>query len=58
LKKVQVVGGAVITLCDGTASWGVDWGRDGYIIFSGAATGLQRVSAAGGKPEALTTPDA
>jgi len=58
LKKVQVVGGAVITLCDGGSGYGVDWGRDGNILFSGQTIGLQRVSAAGGKPEALTTPDA
>jgi len=57
LKKVQVVGGAVITLCDGTSIYGVDWGRDGNILFSGTV-GLQRVSAAGGKPEVLTTLDA
>jgi Tol biopolymer transport system component/predicted Ser/Thr protein kinase len=55
VKKVQVVGGAVITLCDGNPS-GLDWGRDGNIIF-GTFSGLSRVSVAGGKPEVLTTPD-
>ncbi len=57
LKKVQVVGGAVITLCDGATYYGGDWGRDGNIIFGAFAAGLSRVSAAGGKPEVLTTPN-
>jgi len=58
LKKVQVVGGAVITLCDAVNNIGVDWGRDGNILFGALSAGLSRVSAAGGKPETLTTPDA
>jgi len=57
LKKVQVVGGSVITLCDGATFNGADWGRDGNIIFGAIEGGLSRVSAAGGKPEVLTTPD-
>jgi dipeptidyl aminopeptidase/acylaminoacyl peptidase len=55
LKKVQVSGGAAITLCD-VSPYGIDWGRDGNIIF-GSGSGLFRVSAAGGKPEPLTAVD-
>ena len=63
LKKVQVVGGATMTLCDncGSVSFGVgaSWGLDGNIILGGVATaGLSRVSAAGGTPQVLTTLDA
>ena len=53
LKKVQVVGGATMTLCDARGGVGASWGSDGSIIFNG----LARVSAAGGKPEVLTKPD-
>ncbi len=59
LKKVQVVGGATMTLCDASSTpAGASWGADGNIIFGGPAAGLARVSAAGGKPQTLTTPDA
>ncbi len=58
IKKVQAVGGALITLCEANP-WGMDWGPDGYLIFGGVTPeGLRRVSAAGGKLEILTTPDA
>jgi serine/threonine-protein kinase len=63
LKKVPVGGGAPVTICSApwSSSWGfaASWSRDGDIIFApGLTTGLFRVSAAGGRPEALTTPDA
>ena len=58
LKKVQVVGGPTMTLCDLSGPYGASRGADGNIIFGGAGgAGLARVSAAGGKPEVLTTPD-
>jgi serine/threonine-protein kinase len=56
IKKVQAAGGPVITLCE-ESPYGMDWGRDGNIIFGTFGAGLSRVSAAGGKPEILTTPD-
>jgi len=59
-KKVQVVGGATITLCDASSSGGVggaDWGPDGTIIFGTETQGLSKVSAAGGEPQAVTTLD-
>ncbi len=62
LKKVPVIGGTALTLCDmdaGSAlSLGGSWGADGAIIVPlGRMTGLSRVSAAGGKPELLTKLD-
>jgi Tol biopolymer transport system component len=60
LKKVAVAGGAAITLAtvDGVPR-GETWARDDTIIFAtnNTATGLQRVSAAGGMPDVLTRPD-
>ena len=60
LKKVAITGGPLITLAsvDG-GSRGATWAPDDTIIFAtdNPATGLQRVSAAGGTPEVLTRPD-
>ena len=57
LKKVSIEGGSALTLCDATLGGG-SWGSDGTIIFTPSYNqGLWRVSAAGGTPEALTTPD-
>jgi serine/threonine-protein kinase len=60
LKKVAITGGPLITLAslDG-GSRGATWASDNTIIFAtdNPATGLQRVSAAGGTPEVLTRPD-
>jgi len=59
LKKVPVIGGTALTLCDlDQYALGGSWGADGTIIVAlGANVGLSRVSAAGGKPELLTKPD-
>lgn len=48
-----------ITRIDGGGPRGATWGPDGTIIFAtiAPATGLQRVSAAGGEPAVLTKPD-
>ena len=60
LRKVAITGGPPITLArlDGGFR-GATWAPDDTIIFAtnNAATGLQRVSAAGGTPEVLTRPD-
>ena len=61
LKKIQVTGGAAITLCPMPRSpRGATWEPDDTIIFSRfePGTGLFRVSAAGGEPEALTMAEA
>jgi serine/threonine-protein kinase len=60
LKKIAITGGPALTITplDG-ASRGATWTSDGTIIFATAltTTGLQRVSADGGHPTALTTPN-
>ncbi|MCZ6879307.1 MAG: protein kinase, partial [Acidobacteria bacterium] len=60
LKKVSLVGGAPITLCDVGGFEGGSWGSEGTIVFAGnlgSGTGLSRVSANGGQPEILALPD-
>ena len=60
LKKVPVDGGPALTICELPGLLrGAAWGPDDTIIFAtaGLDTGLWQVPAAGGKPEALTTPD-
>lgn len=58
LKVVSLNGGLPVTLCDAPVNRGATWGPDGSIIFSPSTTsGLFRIPAAGGTPEALTTPD-
>jgi serine/threonine-protein kinase len=58
LKKVPTAGGIATTLCDVLSLFGASWGRDDSIVFTGGATlGLSTVSANGGKPETLTSPD-
>jgi len=58
LKKISVQGGAPVTLCDAPAYGGygaASWGEDGTIIAAlSALSGLSRVPAAGGAPQALT----
>jgi len=60
LKKVSIAGGSPISLCRVTgAPRGASWGPDETIVFATnePTTGLFRVSAGGGKPEVITTPD-
>jgi eukaryotic-like serine/threonine-protein kinase len=60
LKKVAITGGPSITLASVDGGFrGATWAPDDTIIFAtdNPATGLQRVSAAGGTPEVLTRPD-
>jgi len=61
MKKVAIGGGPPVTIgpVDGTGARSATWGPDGTIIFAtGApATGLRRVSAAGGDSTVLTKPD-
>ena len=61
IKKVSVAGGPVITLGPVTGQGrGASWGDDNGIVFAtdDPGTGLWRVSADGGEPALLTTPDA
>jgi Tol biopolymer transport system component len=57
LKKVNAGGGAPQDLCEAQGFSGGTWSKEGTILF-GSAKGLNRVSAEGGKPSAITTPDA
>ncbi len=59
LKKVPLGGGAPLTLCDVAQVRGASWSPDGSIVFTrDGASALDRVSAEGGTPQALTTLDA
>ena len=59
LKKINLRGGLPLTLCDTPDNRGGSWGPDNTIIFAPDATsGLMRVPASGGTPQALTSPDA
>jgi Tol biopolymer transport system component len=54
LKRVDASGGAPKDIGEAKGFAGGAWNREGTIVF-GSATGLFRVSAEGGKPEAITT---
>jgi Tol biopolymer transport system component/tRNA A-37 threonylcarbamoyl transferase component Bud32 len=57
MKKISVLGGAAVTLCDVVAASGASWGDDGWIVLSPTRTsGLWRVPAAGGTPQVITKP--
>ena len=60
LKSVPSAGGSISTICELESDLrGATWGDDGHIIFGqfGSQSGLWRVSATGGEPEQLTTPN-
>ncbi len=59
LKKVSVLGGAPIEICDAyTGGPGANWAPDGTIWFSpNWISGLVKVPAEGGEPTEVTTPD-
>ena len=58
LKKVSILGGAPLTLCDAADRRGASWGDDGTIVFApDTRSGLYRVTETGGEPEPLTTLD-
>ena len=60
LKKVPVLGGASVVLCDAPSGRGGSWAEDGTIYFTpnnvAGESELYRVSAAGGTPTPLTLP--
>jgi len=58
LKKLDVSGGPVQTLCDAPFGRGGTWNKDGVIIFSPEVIGgLYRVSASGGMAAPISDPD-
>src|SRR5690606_13447154 len=59
LKKVPTIGGTPLTIARVDRSRGASWGADGTIVIAaGAASGLSRVSSAGGELQPLTALDA
>jgi eukaryotic-like serine/threonine-protein kinase len=59
LKKLDVSGGPVQTLCDAPFGRGGTWNKDGVIIFTpGVISGLYRVSASGGTAAPISNLDA
>ncbi len=55
LKKVSVLGGPAVTICDAANMRGGSWSVNGTIVFAPEIhSGVSRVSSAGGKPEKLT----
>ena len=60
LKKLNLDGGPVQTLCDASTGRGGTWNKDGVILFTPSGTlgvGLYRISASGGTPTQVTVPD-
>ena len=59
LQKVPVGGGELLPIYEvaGASFRGASWGEDGTILFNDGFNGLWRVSADGGEPEPVTTPD-
>jgi len=58
LKRIEVGGGAPITICDATLPRGGSWNRDGTIIAAlSYNAGIYRVSASGGVPSPITKVD-
>jgi len=59
LMKVSLRGGAPVVICDtGEDPRGASWSPDGTIVFNFTnGAGLARVSASGGVPDVLTTPN-
>ena len=55
LKRTEIDGGAVQTLCDAPDYEGGSWSTEGVILFGSAREGLRRVPATGGKPAPVTT---
>ena len=57
LKKVSLDAGLASVICNATGTGRASWAPDNTIIFSTGSSGLLSVSADGGEPEILTTPD-
>ncbi|MBK5294619.1 MAG: PD40 domain-containing protein, partial [Acidobacteriia bacterium] len=56
LKKVQVEGGAAMTLCEAANTVGIAWGEDGNLIAAlDIRSGLSLIPSAGGPPKPFTT---
>ena len=57
LKKIAINGGAPVTLCGSMQLVGAWWSRDNSIVYGQLpGSGIMRISANGGTPEAITKP--
>jgi eukaryotic-like serine/threonine-protein kinase len=59
LKKISILGGEAITLCEWSANLGrtfrgVTWREDGQIVFATEKSGLWQISSAGSAPKLIT----
>ncbi len=58
LKRVEIAGGAPITICEADVGKGGTWSTDGTIAFAPSyGTAIFKIPAAGGTPEAVTHMD-
>jgi Tol biopolymer transport system component len=60
LKKLELSGGTVQTLCDAPSGRGGAWNKDGVILFTPSGmlgVGLYRIQASGGTPTPVRSPD-
>jgi Tol biopolymer transport system component/predicted Ser/Thr protein kinase len=57
LQRIDVAGGAPLTICDVGVPRGGTWMSNGLILFGSLAAGLFQVPATGGTPSPLTTLD-
>jgi serine/threonine protein kinase/Tol biopolymer transport system component len=60
LKRLELSGGTVQTLCDAPTGRGGTWNKDGQILFTPSGllgTGLYRIPASGGAPAQISFPD-
>ncbi len=53
LQRVDISGGAPVTICNECSSFGATWSRNGVILSTNAARDLLQVSAAGGEAKPL-----
>jgi len=58
LKRIDIVGGPALTVCDADDGLGGAWNREGTILFALPSSPLYRVPASGGTPIAVTRLDA
>jgi eukaryotic-like serine/threonine-protein kinase len=60
IQKVALAGGAPLRVADTPPLWSASWGADDHLLFATTlpGDGIWRVTAAGGDPVRVTTPDA
>jgi Tol biopolymer transport system component len=57
IRKVSTDGGAASAVCESRGLFGASWGPDNRIVFGQGPLGIFEVSAEGGTPRSLATPD-